>query len=1160
MNHQTLRALIGLTAVITLTTTTTTACSLSPYPSGRIGCTPGGAPCPDGYACLDPQRAGQNTCVLIGCGDGQVDSATGEQCDDANDNDLDLCIGCQLQSYAVDPAAVVGFGPGIADPRRTPIGRPSVVTGAADGTIFIGSLGTNVITRVELSSSQPRLTGFAGNGSLVSVESTEARPPNEVSTVFSSSLALDGLGNLFIADLQPSVVRRIDGVTGAAVTVAGNETRAAGGDDVVGNQSSVNLPNSLAVDGDGTLFFVETDALGAKRVRRLDRVTGRLTTVLDGALPGTPDSLAFDDAGALHIFTADAARSVEEAPGTFVINRFIAVAKVRFDGAAPVLPLRVLEVPVSVERVVFEVDTAGDVVRDDAGIGIVRSRQLLEQTACATPTSAQAPFALRADGRRAFFASGQRFFQVELPENGRSDEAVCTLLGEAPLSVDAGSAFSLEPSDVAVAGDDVFFADPGNGVVWRVLPDQEQQAPVVVAGVLRTPGPDAFEQLVNEIVLEFAKQTDGHLGVGATDVCNQTGELDLSSFEFFAVFPELHRVVLSECTNRVTILAGTGAAGFDGDGGPAIGARLSRPAAAARGADGHIYIADRDNDRIRRVLAAPIDEDAIIETFVGPQGTATGDAQALRLDRPSGLAIDEDGGLLVSDSRTHRVLRIDTATGDVVTVLGTGVRGHNGDALPAAETQLDEPSSLVFLPFALLEAQLEVVPPGGLLVVAERGGHRIRATILPPIRGFPEVLTLAGDGVAGDDDDVDDGKNARLFHPRGLMLAPPSADLSALGFFIVDAVDRVRSMTLSADFGAAGFVIQTSVVTVTTRLDDVGAASRDDGDRDDALFRSPSALAVLDEDRVVVVDRLTGRLRLVTTSSATVRTVSGMPDGLDASQIPVPAVEAAPLRQPAGVALDVGVDPPALFVSESGSGQLRRFVLVDPNDPASWTTDAVALDVTLARPAGLAVDEVNRLLYVVDQSGQAVYAVDLDTIDDPISSSAVVVGVPSRRGATGDGGPALGALLNEPEGVALLDEGRVLLVADTGNNRVRRVSLDDGVIVTVLGDGSAASGGEGAPARAFPVQRPRGLAVDARGNLLVTSTNALRFVQAGDDGVPDGDDDVRTVYGKPPRQVFPEAVTRCLSDVALAPAKAGAAPAVFVVDACLGVLLRLDRH
>ena len=156
-------------------------------------------------------------------------------------------------------------------------------------------------------------------------------------------------------------------------------------------------------------------------------------------------------------------------------------------------------------------------------------------------------------------------------------------------------------------------------------------------------------------------------------------------------------------------------------------------------------------------------------------------------------------------------------------------------------------------------------------------------------------------------------------------------------------------------------------------------------------------------------------------------------------------------------------------------------------------------------------------------------------------------------GFGGDGGAATDARLYRPSAVTRCSNGD-LFIADTGNNRVRRIVAATGVISTVLGDGVPASSGEGSPARTFPVDGPRGLACDALGNLFVTSTTTVRLVTASDTGVVDGSGNVKTIYGAPPRDVFPSSITSCLTALAVtAPAK------VQVTDACTGLLLELSH-
>ena len=221
--------------------------------------------------------------------------------------------------------------------------------------------------------------------------------------------------------------------------------------------------------------------------------------------------------------------------------------------------------------------------------------------------------------------------------------------------------------------------------------------------------------------------------------------------------------------------------------------------------------------------------------------------------------------------------------------------------------------------------------------------------------------------------------------------------------------------------------------------------------------------------------------------------------------------------------------------------------LSDPSNVAAYRDGALAFARFFA-PAGLLFDDATRILYVADAGNHVIRAIDLTT-----NQVSTVVGTPAVRGYFGDGLAAGEALLDGPTAITR-GPGGELYVADTGNHRVRRVDPGSGVITTVLGDGVAASSGDGAPATSFPVDAPAGLAADARGNLYVSSTNVVRQLVADDLGVVDGSGVVRTIYGAPPRDVFPATATACLAGVAVVDAST-----VWTVDACAGLLVALTR-
>jgi hypothetical protein len=99
------------------------------------------------------------------------------------------------------------------------------------------------------------------------------------------------------------------------------------------------------------------------------------------------------------------------------------------------------------------------------------------------------------------------------------------------------------------------------------------------------------------------------------------------------------------------------------------------------------------------------------------------------------------------------------------------------------------------------------------------------------------------------------------------------------------------------------------------------------------------------------------------------------------------------------------------------------------------------------------------------------------------------------RGFSGDGGPAVAAALDRPRDVELGPDGR-LYIADTNNQRVRVVDLETGVITTAAGSGEPAFSGDGGPASAAALHRPFGIAFDREGNLHIADTfnNRIRKV------------------------------------------------------------------
>jgi glucose/arabinose dehydrogenase len=172
-----------------------------------------------------------------------------------------------------------------------------------------------------------------------------------------------------------------------------------------------------------------------------------------------------------------------------------------------------------------------------------------------------------------------------------------------------------------------------------------------------------------------------------------------------------HRVRRFVPGGTISTMAGTGTAGYSGDGGPATAAGLRFPRNIAFGPDGSFFVADDSNYAVRRVSPAGVITTVAGTGVAGYSGDG-GSATSARLGEVRDVAVDSAGNIYIADEQNHRIRRVSTS-GIITTFAGTGTSGFSGDGGAPQAARVAGPRGV------------EVTPAGDVLI-ADTGNHRIR--------------------------------------------------------------------------------------------------------------------------------------------------------------------------------------------------------------------------------------------------------------------------------------------------------------------------------------------------------------------------------------------------------------------------------------------------
>lgn len=557
---------------------------------------------------------------------------------------------------------------------------------------------------------------------------------------------------------------------------------------------------------------------------------------------------------------------------------------------------------------------------------------------------------------------------------------------------------------------------------------------------------------------------------------------------------------ITAATGVISTVAGTGTAGYSGDGGPATSAQIGGAygqdnavgISVALDASGNLYIADAANNVIRKVTATT----GVITTIAGT-GTAgfsgdSGSALNAELNSPSQIAFDGAGNLYFLDSGNHRVREIVARTGIIRTIAGGGINGlpANGQSVSATSVWLGYQGSIaadqtgnVYIG-AFSGSVIAKVDPNGLLTVYVAGTS---SGLNAPITGYvsSEIHAMAID--------------------------------SANNLYIADYLEGIVQKVASSP-------PMVSVVAGTHN----GGPSGDGGAATSAVLCIATGVAVGSTGNLYISDLCNASIREVTAAAAAPTT---------STAAPIFSVSGGTFATPQTVAITSATIGAAIYVTLDGSApstastiyhgpisvcgpmEIRAIALA----PGYLTSSETTATYTITAPPSAVIQTVagNGTAGFSGAGGPATSAsigiksapgfegITFDAAGDlfftdggnnvvwKIAAKTGTISIAAGNGSagySGDGGAATGATLNGPSGLAADSAGN-LYISDSFNHVVRKVTTATGVISTYAGNGqwttTAPLLGDGGLATAAAVPNPIGLAIDRADNLYVADQNSI---------------------------------------------------------------------
>ncbi|MCE2717020.1 MAG: hypothetical protein LW696_07085 [Alphaproteobacteria bacterium] len=508
---------------------------------------------------------------------------------------------------------------------------------------------------------------------------------------------------------------------------------------------------------------------------------------------------------------------------------------------------------------------------------------------------------------------------------------------------------------------------------------------------------------------------------------------------------------------NIYTIAGTGVAGFSGDGGAATAATFgnttsSSPTGVCVDSLGRIFVADQGNNRIRMFTLG-----GNISTVAGGGNSVNnGVATSSLVSSPQNVFVDSSNNVYIAELGGARIRKF-TVGGNISTIAGTGTQGYNGDGIAATSAQIR--------PFNVY------VDSSQNVYIADWTNNRIRK-----FQVGGTISTIVGTGSTTYIGDGGLATNAALNAPTNFCVDNTG------NIYIADQNNHRIRMVWNA--ASNGTYTQGNIYTVAG----IGSATYN-GDgilATSAAVNSPGGVFVDNSNRIYVADCQNHRIRMFTLGGA-ILTIAG--NGATGYSGDGGAAISATMNLPQDVFVD-GIG--RIYVADLFGNNIRMFTLggaistIAGNGTAAYNGDGIPATAAQLRPFGIYVD-----------NSQNVYVAEWTNTNRirrfQVGGNISTIAGNGTTTYTGDGNPAGVALLNNPRGIFRDSAGNTYF-ADTSNNRIRRIDAMTGIITTIAGTGSAGYSGDGGLATAAMINAPYGVCLDSSGSVVyVAESNGHRI-------------------------------------------------------------------